>query len=181
MSRGTVGLLYTSHKDQERCSEFFRSEVCVDPNVIARGMHLTVYSSNLSLTELQGVDEKTSIVILTDKTRFMVMAPGGEKSRPDINPLCHKIGFRIQKSSPAAVAVAELRERMVAVEQEFLACAHETASKVKISAGANFQPHITVLFPGHGVSDISTMATKFRSEIESISFDRFKTKVRGAG
>jgi hypothetical protein len=168
MAREMIAMLCVSREDQGRCLDFFVREMGIDAARVARNMHLTLYTAKFDSTHKLRSFEKAAISVHTAETRFMVMAPGGENPRADIDPRKHKIGMRIQKTSQAFEEINRLRERMLG-----LATGAGLTSLSRNNSRVHYQPHITLLFPDHGFSSLSELAAKFRASIPTISFDRF--------
>lgn len=66
-----------------------------------------------------GAARVVRIVLPANETRFMVMAPGGENPRPDLDPATRKLGVRVHRRSRAMQPILELRERLTKFETEY--------------------------------------------------------------
>jgi hypothetical protein len=110
--------------------------------------------------------EPIELVIPTAETRFMVMAPGGENPRADLEPANRKVGIRIQRRNPARAAIDEFRDRIMFYE-------------TKTVLGARyFQPHMAVLRAGSGIDgDLTKVGSVFRTQIGALRFDRFSVEI----
>src|SRR5215831_18124118 len=108
--------LWLSSCDCLRIRDLLASENLVKPSSIIPKMHLTVYHCGRPMPGLTPLDEGAQVVIPTAGTRFMVLAPGGENPRPELEPRRCKVGIRIQKANPARTQILDYRERLLSHE-----------------------------------------------------------------
>jgi len=170
-----------SSTDTLRVARFLVHEWGIDPTRIVRNMHITVYFADRPLDGVLSFEEPATVVIPAVRTRFMVMARGGEIPRPDIEPANRKIGIRIQRQSVAMDTIFAYRQRILNYETA-AALGHKPPSSRKRSAfGApHFQPHMTLLTPGSGVNrDLTKLGSLFRERIGNLQYDRFIVDVVG--
>jgi hypothetical protein len=105
----------------------------------------------------------------------MVMAPGGQNPRPEIDPAKNKVGIRLTSRNSALEDIYRLRERV---------CYYETAETIGQRRPSNrkynaygalwYQPHMTLLQPGTRIDrDLHEIGAAFRSNFQYIRFDTF--------
>ena len=85
---------------------------------IQRGMHLTVYYARRPLPGLPRHQPPRRVAIEADvmETRFMVLAPGGENPRPELEPAKRPVGTRLTKRNTAIEQIQALRREMLSFE-----------------------------------------------------------------
>ena len=110
---------------------------------------------------------------MTEDTRFIVMAPGGENPRPELEPAKRKVGIRIQRKNIARPAILRLRERLLIHETpEVLGTRRRSTHSFNAFGARHFQPHMALLRPGSGIDrDLTKLGVLFRNEIKSLTFD----------
>jgi len=108
--------LFLCVSDRDRIRDFFVSEFGITPPYIISNMHLTVYHARRPMPGVVSVTEAVNVVLQASETRFMVMAPGGENPRPDLDPARCKIGIRVHKQSSVLPAILKFRERLLRYE-----------------------------------------------------------------
>ena len=142
-------------------------------------MHLTVYYARRSLPGVTAGTEPAHVVVDVQDTRLMVMAPGGENPRPELDPARRTIGLRIQKGSPARPAILGYRAQLLQFETRQVLKGRKGSTHVRNAFGArNFQPHMTLLRPGSGVGgSLTSLGERFRAAMGTLTFDRFLVDV----
>lgn len=168
-----------SESDCDAVRTFF-TEVCgIEPRYVIRHMHLTVYHARRLLPGLEAGSEQIRITVPTRDTRFMVMAPGGENRRADLDPTRHKVGVRVHRLSRARTDIQSLRLRLAQLEARYVLGSRAPTSASRNAFGArNFQPHVTLLRPGHGVGpDLNPVGKLFRDSIAELTFDSLVVSV----
>lgn len=80
-------ILWVTRRDEHRIADFFTSWGIPEAS-IQRGMHLTVYYARRLLPGLNPRELSREVEIEADvaESRFMVLAPGGENARPELDP-----------------------------------------------------------------------------------------------
>ncbi len=172
-------LLFLSRRDSQRIRRFFVREIGVNPQCVQRNLHLTVYHAARRLPGLKPFSERTRVVLAASETRFMVMAPGGENPRPNLEPARRKVGIRVHRQSEAMRGIEELRARLLQYETSDVLGKRKTSTHRRSAFGArNFQPHVTLLRPGSGIDrDLTKIGTRFREEFEAFTFNRFLVQI----
>lgn len=75
--------LFLCDSDADLIKAFLIKQYNVKPNKLIPRMHITIYHARRPMWRLAPADESARVVILTNSTRFMVLAPGGENPRPE--------------------------------------------------------------------------------------------------
>jgi hypothetical protein len=94
-------LLWIARKYEALITELLSRECQIPPNVIQRGMHLTIYHGRRPLTGLVPASRPVRIVADALETRFMVLAPGGENPRSGLEPSRRSVGIRLTRRNRA--------------------------------------------------------------------------------
>lgn len=171
--------LILSVPDRDRISDFFIREFGISRSKIVQRMHLTVYYSRRPMWGVEPIDEEAAMICPANETRFMVMAPGGENPRPNLDPALRKVGIRIHRQSCAIPAILGYRERLLAYETKWVHGARPPSNHRRNAFGArNFQPHVALLRAGSGIQrDLNPIGERFRNEIGDLRFDRFQVEI----
>ena len=171
--------LFLCEEDRARIHEFFVSEFGVKPRCVVRNMHITVYHARRPMPGVVSATEPAALVLPVAETRFMVMAPGGENSRPELDPARRKVGIRVHKQSAALSAILELRERLLRHEtQRVLGRRPPSTHRSNAFGARHYQPHMAVLRAGSGVDrDLTLFGEPFREQLGNLRFDRFEVEV----
>jgi len=142
-------------------------------------MHLTVYHARRFMPGLEPANEIVNVVVPTAETRFMVLAPGGENPRPELDPAQRKVGIRIQRRNVARSAIQTLRDRVAIHETPNVLGGRRPSTSQRNAFGArNFQPHISLLYAGSGLpTSLNPIGELFRSRIDHLTFDRFSIEI----
>lgn len=169
-------LLYLTRRCEANIAEFFHSWG-VPEGSIQSGMHLTVYYARRKLPRLQDrqATRMLSIKADVDETRFMVLAPGGENPRPELEPARRSVGIRLTKRNIAIKKIQLLRQQMIALETSQVVGERKPSTKWTSCFGArHYQPHIKLLRPGSEVDqDLTTLGHHFRACFNTIEFGKF--------
>jgi hypothetical protein len=138
-------------------------------------LHVTVYHARREITDLSDSKETVEVLIEPNSLRFMVMAPGGENPRGDIDPSQNPIGIRIKRNSAGTEKLLDLRSRFYRLETVEVLGSRKPSSHTRNAFGARyFQPHITLLRPGLPIDrDLAEIGTMFRKAVSPIRLDRF--------
>jgi hypothetical protein len=165
--------------DRDRISDFFVKEFGISRSKIVRRMHLTVYHARRAMRGVDPIDEESDVVCPASETRFMVMAPGGENPRPNLDPARRKVGVRIHRQSCAMPEILAYRQRLLTHETPWVHGFRPPSDHRRNAFGArHFQPHIAVLRAGSGIQrDLKPIGDRFRREIGDLRFDRFQVEI----
>lgn len=170
-------LLGVEARSEVRIREFFQSRR-IPSRAIKKNLHLTVYHGRRKLPGFSPFEHPVNIAANVLETRFMVMAPGGENPRPDLEPRDRSVGIRLTRRNGAISDLEELRSSVYRFETMRTIGARNFTNARRNAFGArHFQPHITLLGPGSGIDrDLGKLGESFRSAIERIEFDRFEVR-----
>lgn len=171
--------LFLCEEDRGRIHDFFVTEFGVKPRFVLRNLHITVYHARRPMPGVVSVTEPAALVLPAAETRFMVMAPGGENPRPELDPARRKVGIRVHKQSAALAPILELRERLLRHETERVLGRRPPSTHRSNAFGArHFQPHMAVLRGGSGIDrDLTRLGGPFREQLGDLRFDRFEIEV----
>ena len=171
--------LWVCIDDCLRIRELLVSEGLVKPSSVIPKMHLTVYHARRLMPGVLPADEQARIVVPTAETRFMVLAPGGENPRPELEPRHCKVGIRIQRSNPASVAIQSYRARLLAYETRNVVGGRRPSTRNRNAFGARFfQPHMVLARSGNRIGrDLTKVGELFRRTLKQFTFDRFSIEI----
>ena len=174
-------MLWVSQRSVARITEFLASKG-IPEAAIERSMHLTVYYASSLLPGLP-VDKQTRRLRIeadAKETRFMVFAPGGEIPRLNIDPASQSVGIRLTRRNQAIDEIQELRSEMYPLETpEVIGEGQRSTARRSCFGARNYQPHVLFLRPGSGIDrDLTPLGTSFRSEVQSVEFDRYEVSTR---
>ena len=167
--------LFLSENDCLRIRAFLISEFGLKPRCIVRNMHITLYHARRPVPGIVSVTEPASVILPANETRFMVMSPGGENPRPELNPSKRKVGIRVHKQSSAMPAILKFRDRLLSYETERVLGMRRPSTHKKNAFGArHFQPHMTILRAGSNIDrNLNRIGVPFREVLGDLLFDRF--------
>jgi hypothetical protein len=115
----------------------------------------------------------------------MVLAPGGENPRPELDPSKLKVGIRIHRKSAARATILEFRRRLFQHETRQVLGTRAPSTDLRSAFGArSFQPHMALLRAGSGIErNLTPLGAAFRSALSELTFDRFEVDIvrRNAG
>jgi hypothetical protein len=171
--------LVLCEKDRDLISDFLISEFKVPRRSVVNQMHLSVYHSRRPMPGVFTVVEHACVIVPSSDTRFMVLAPGGENPRPELDPARQRVGIRIHKQSTARDKILEYRNRLVKFETKKVLGSRAPSSARRNAFGPrNFQPHMSLLRPGSGINrDLTTLGSRFRATFSELTFDKFLVDV----
>jgi hypothetical protein len=171
-------LLWVSRKYEALITELLSRDCEIPRNAIQRGMHLTVYHGRRPLQGLVSESRPVRVVADALETRFMVLAPGGENPRPELEPSRRSVGIRLTKRNRAIEQIQRLRASIYRLETPAVIGKRTPTSAKRNCFGArHYQPHIKLLRPGSGIErDLTKLGEIFRSDMEWIEFDRFEIR-----
>lgn len=169
-------LLWVARKCETLISDLLSRECGIPRNAIQRGLHLTIYHGRRPLLGLAPGSQPVRIVADAIETRFMVLAPGGENPRPELDPCRRSVGIRLTKRNRAIDRIQRLRANIYRLETPAVVGRRKPTSAWTNCFGArHYQPHIKVLRPGSEIDrDLTKLGEIFRSDMEWIEFDRFE-------
>lgn len=167
--------LMLSAKDCELIREFFLKEIGINPKLVIRNLHLTVYHARRPMPGLMPTIRNINLVLPATDTRYMVLAPGGENPRPELDPRNHKVGIRIKRSSPIIANIRNFRNELLTYETKTVLGKRSASSNKRNAFGSRyFQPHIALLRSGCNIDrDLTRIGTLFRERIGELTFDKF--------
>ena len=167
--------LFLSENDCERVRSFLIDHEGIRPKHVMKRLHITVYHARRPMPALRTGSEPVCLILPAEETRFMVMAPGGENPRPELDPAVRKIGIRIQWQSSAMPAIQAFRQHLIAHETSSVLGNRKKSTRRTSAFGArSFQPHMVLLRAGSGdFQSLSMLGKRFRSSVGDLHFDRF--------
>lgn len=174
--------LFLCDADCARISDFFVS-AGLKKRCVVRRMHLTVYHSRRPLPGVVDVSEPVSVVLAAAGTRFMVLAPGGENPRTELEPGKLRVGIRVQKQNATLSAILQFRDRMLRFETPRVLGSRAPSTRNNNAFGArNYQPYVALLRPGSKIDrDLTSIGSRFREALVDLTFDRFAIEVVSPG
>lgn len=171
--------LWVCGEDCLRIREILASEGFVKPSSVFPRMHLTVYHARRPMLGVLAVNEAAHVVVPTAETRFMVLAPGGENPRPELDPRHCKVGIRIQRGNAARTEIQAFRERLLVYETTNVLGGRRPSTRSRNAFGARqFQPHIGFIRPGSRIDrDLTRVGESFRRKLKELTLDRFSIEI----
>jgi len=171
--------LFLCPEDCSRIREFFVARFGVKPNRVIRNMHLTVYHARRPMPGIRTGSWHVNLILRASETRFMVMTPGGENPRPDIDPAGRSVGVRVHKRSAAMRDIQDYRKQLLKHETMRVLGPRSPSTATSSAFGARyFQPHMVILRPGSGIGrDLSLIGGPFRETLGELRFDRFVVEI----
>lgn len=175
-------LLWLTRRCEANIAEFLTSWG-VPAGSVQRGMHLTVYHARRLLPGLPD-DRRTqrvSIDLNVSETRFMVLAPGGENPRPELEPAKRSVGIRLTKRNIAVERIQELRSAMCALETpETIGRRKPSTAWTSCFGSRHYQPHVKLLHPGSEIDrDLTDLGAAFRMCFSMLEFGKYEVTSRG--
>ena len=173
-------MLRVSKTSENLIRTFFSETYGVRPNRLQSDLHLTVYHGRRPLPGLSEDFRHVRVILNTDETRFMVLAPGGENPRHGLDSHSHSVGIRITKCNPAMSEIQQFRESIYRLETRNVVGARSyTTAWTSCFGSRHYQPHIQLLRPWHKIdTELTEIGTRFRSELDYIEFDLFQIEFR---
>ena len=174
-------LLWLTRDSESRLTDFLLTNGLMR-SAIQRGMHLTVYHAQRPLPGLRLGRRNVDIAADIAETRLMVMAPGGETPRPDLDPRRQSIGLRLTKRNAAIDHIQVLRSDLSRLETPEILGARKPTTAWKSAFGSRrYQPHVTLAGPQSGAPyDLTVVGNALRSSIATIRFGSFEVRYRPA-
>lgn len=173
-------LLWLNQTSQEQIIDFCTTTLGIKRNRLQLNLHLTVYHGRRLLPGLVEQDYPVNIVANASETRFMVLAPGGENPRPELNPRSKSIGIRFTKRNASIPDIQRLRRSIFELEtKRVVGSRNPTTAWTNCFGSRHYQPHIQILRPWNNLNiDLTEAGNLFRSTISHIVFDRFQIEFR---
>lgn len=177
-------LLWLTRRSEDKIVEYFRSWGIPEGSIYL-GMHLTVYYARRLLPGLprRQIARAVSIEADVKETRFMVLAPGGENPRPDLEPAKGSVGIRLTKRNTAIEEIQALRREMISLETPQVVGQRKPSTRWTSCFGyRHYQPHIKLLRPGSEIDpDLTSIGKYFRMSFTTIEFGKYKIVTRPGG
>lgn len=166
-------------QDCARIGDFLASEFGIRRSCIVRNMHITVYHARRPMLGVTPLLETVRVVLPTAETRFMILAPGGENPRPELDPSRRKVGVRVHRQSDARRVILEFRARLLQYESARVLGVRAPSTGKRNAFGARyFQPHMAILGTASGIGrDLKLIGVPFRKALGELTFDRFAVYV----
>ncbi|MDC0418896.1 hypothetical protein OAM15_04650 [Pelagibacteraceae bacterium] len=174
-------LLWVDKDSEKEISDVLKYKCGVGEEHIQRRMHLTIYHSRRRLIEIKRSKTYETIKVDVKETRFMVLSPGGENPKKNIDPNNNPVGIRLTKRNIAIPRLVQLRRSLYKNENEnVLKNRRHRTTDWKNAFGSNhFQAHILMIRPGNRIDKKLTNIGKiFRQELKYIYFNKFEIKDR---
>ena len=172
--------LWVTRTCEKQIARLLLDKCNIPQNAIQHGLHLTVYYGRRPLPGLVEENRLVRINANIDETRFMVLAPGGENPRPELEPSRRSVGIRLTRRNQAIAEIQQLRKSIYQLETSELIGNRTATTAWKSCFGSrHYQPHIKLLRPGSGINrDLTEIGRIFRSEIEQIEFGKFQIRCK---
>ena len=173
------GLLWVTRRSESEISSLLNRECGIPSDAIQLGLHLTVYEAWMPIPGI--VAERRPVKFAADiaETRFMVLAPGGENPRSELEPTRRSVGIRLTRRNLAIDDILALRRNLYIRETAEVTRGRKATTDWTNAFGArHYQPHIKLLRPGSGVDrDLTKIGEVFRDWIGHIEFGKFETRI----
>ena len=177
------GILWVTRRCEALISDLLVDECGIPKEAIQHGFHLTVYESRRPIPGVAPTSQAAEFYAETSESRFMVLAPGGENPRPELEPRRRSVGIRLTKRNRAIEPILNLRRDLYRREtQETTKNRKATTDWTNAFGARHYQPHIKLLRPGSDIDrDLTKIGELFRAEISRVEFDKFEIRVRTSG
>ena len=171
-------LLWLTRECEARVARFLTSEGVRAP-AVQRGMHLTVYHARRWLQGLEPGRRDVKNIAPSCETRFMVLAPGGENPRRDLEPKRRSVGVRLTRRNACIDEILQLRRACYKHETPEVVGRRDATTDWKNCFGArHYQPHVKLLNPGSEINrDLRPLGDAFRAAIKTLEFGAYEVKV----
>jgi hypothetical protein len=168
-----------SEISRRKLIDFLRGNDLIKNEKILDSFHITIYLAEFKTIYRGNEIRPISLRVPIEETRLMVMAPGGENPRPDIDPMRCAIGARIRRGA-AREYIYDLRREFYHVEDSIYFGRRKKSSNTHNAYGAKiFQPHFTMTESAALIEDnLRDIGEKMRSEIKYVSFDKMYVNAR---
>ena len=172
-------LLSLDEDSEKEISDVLEKKCGISKKHIQRQMHLTIYHGQ---RKLPGINSSTTYEIIkanVNETRFMVMAPGGENFRKNINPARRPVGIRLTKRNIAIPKILELRRSIYKHENQtpIKNWKQKTSDWKNAFGSSHYQAHMTMIRPDSNINkNLMLIGKIFRNELKTIHFRKFHIK-----
>ena len=172
-------LLRLSKSSEKRLSDFLVDQLNFPRSRLKRNLHITLYEARRRLEGLSSFERSALIRVPSDVWRFMVVAPGGENPRPDIDQLTRPLALRTVRTSDAYQSIQKLRSEFLAFETDKVLSGRRTSGPRRNAFGSrHYQPHVTLIGSGHGIEgDLSEYGEVLRRQLGDLEFDKLSCRV----
>lgn len=173
------GILYMSAESSRELRRVLVSRLGVPDHTVMPNFHLTVYECRRKLEGLEPFAKHVRIELQAKDLRFMVVAPGGENPRPDLNPATRPLALRVRRESAAYTEIQKHRSQFLDFETPKVLAGRPPSGPRRSAFGSHhYQPHITLCSRGHGLTgDLRPYGEVLRSSLRSITFNRLVCRV----
>ena len=173
-------ILRVSKECEDQIKTFFLESYSVRKNRLQSNLHLTVYHGRRVLPGLQQRNQPVCITADVCETRFMVLDPGGENPRAELDPQALSVGIRLTRRNTAIPEIQKLRKQVYRLETKgVIGTRKRTTAWTNCFGSRNYQPHVQLLRPWHKVNaTLVEVGDLFRTEVKEIEFDLFQIEVR---
>ena len=174
-------LLWLTRRSEARIADFLLANG-IRAEAIQKGMHLTVYHARRPLPGVRLGRRPVAISADVAETRFMVMAPGGENPRDDLDPTRQSVGLRLTRRNAAIADILALREEISQHETpEILGSRKRSNARNNAFGARNYQPHVKIVGSRAGMPyDLTAIGNAFRASLRTLQFQSFEVRFRPA-
>ena len=139
-------MLRVSKECEDRIKAFFLESYRARKNRLQSNLHLTVYHGRRILPSLQQKSQPVRITADAAETRFMVLEPGGENPRTQLDPQVLSVGIRLTRRNTAIPEIQKLREQVYRLEtREVIGTRKRTTAWTNCFGSRHYQPHVQLL------------------------------------
>ena len=172
--------LKVSRESEQQIADMLVGQFGVRRGRVQSDLHLTVYHGRRRLPGLKEMSVPVNIEVDTAETRFMVLAPGGENPRPELDPGSLAVGIRLTKRNAAVADIHRLRQNLYQFETRLVLGSRKgTTAWTNAFGSRHYQPHIQLLKPWSKIErDLTELGETFRSEIPRVTLDVFRIESR---
>lgn len=173
------GILYLSAESARELRRVLVGKLGVPDHAVKPNLHLTVYESRRMLEGLEPFSKHVRVEVQAKDLRFMVVAPGGENPRPDLDPATRPLALRVRRDSAAYTDIQKYRSQFLAFESPRVLAGRSPSGPRKSAFGSHhYQPHITVCSRAHGLTgDLRPYGDILRTSLGSVTFNRLVCRV----
>lgn len=167
-------MLLVDAESEANIRDFFIDRLGISSRFVHRNLHLTLYHARRRIEGLIDREEPVSIEVAAQDWRFMVVAPGGENQRPEIDTSRRPIAIRVRRSTNAGRKILQERARFSVYETPDVLGARRPSTASRSAFGSHhYQPHVTVLYGRSRLDpDLRKAGELFRATMPTVRFDR---------
>lgn len=175
-------ILWLARDDEARVRDFLVNNWDIPDASVAKGMHLTVYYARRKVPGLDEASRSANVNINVSESRLMVLAPGGENPRPELDPARRQVGMRVGRRDECRTAILEYRRACCAFETRAVLGDRKASSDRTSAFGArHYQPHISLLRPGSNIDrDLKPLGQAFRARFHTLRLSKFTVRHKNA-